>query len=116
MFSRTITRSTPSKRLPSPGMDRHGRTQAYRSNARRSATLTLLKPEPTGVVTGPLRAVPVSRTESRTRSGSGVPSASMTLAPASWTCQSMSTPLAATTSRIAAEISGPMPSPGMSVT
>jgi len=35
--------------------------------------LTLRKPDPTGVVIGPLRAILLRRIESRTRSGSGVP-------------------------------------------
>ena len=39
----------------------------------------------TGVVIGPLSAVPVLRTERTTRSGNGVPSRSTTAAPAGWT-------------------------------
>ena len=45
--------STSRKREPSPGCDRQGRTQAYRSKCLRRATLTLRKPVPTGVVMGP---------------------------------------------------------------
>src|SRR5205809_367518 len=45
---------------------------------------------------GPFRAVRVARIESRTRSGSGVPSASITAAPARWTSHSAATPVAAT--------------------
>ena len=40
----------------------------------------------------------------------------MTSAPASWTSQSSSTPVASRTRRVASAISGPVPSPGMSVT
>ncbi len=56
VFSRTITRSTLSKRVFTPGMLRIGRTAAYRFNVRRSATFTELKPLPIGVVHGPLSA------------------------------------------------------------
>jgi hypothetical protein len=61
-----------------PGIVRAGRTAANRSSSVRSATLTLRKPVPTGVVIGPFRATRDERIASRTCSGSGVPSASMT--------------------------------------
>ena len=116
MFSRTMTRSTSRKREPSPGCDRQGRTQAYRSKCLRRATLTLRKPVPTGVVMGPLIATLVSATASSTCWGSGVPNSSMTPAPASWTFQLIWTPVASTTRRIACVISGPIPSPGIRTT
>ena len=75
----------------------------------------LRKPEPTGVVTGPLMAMPVWAMESSTCCGSGVPCSSMTPAPAFTTFQSMSTPAAAMTRCMQEVISGPMPSPGMRV-
>ena len=82
----------------------------------RSATLTERKPAPTGVVIGPLMATFVALTEAMTSSGSGVPRRSITAAPASWRSQAIGTPLAAITVSRAAVSSGPVPSPGMSVT
>ena len=73
----------PAKRLGTPASDFAGRRQAYRSSATRRATLTERKPEPTGVVIGPLMATFVARTDSTTSSGSGVPRRSSTAAPAS---------------------------------
>ena len=116
VFSRTITRSMSRYREPSPGCDRQGRTQAYRSNSLRRATLTLRKPVPTGVVMGPLMATLVARTASSTCSGRGVPYSPITPAPASCTFQLIWTPVASTTRRMALVISGPMPSPGISTT
>ena len=82
----------------------------------RRPTFTLRKPEPTGVVMGPLMATLVSLTESMTACGSGVPYFSMTSAPASTSIHSICTPVAATATLVAAMISGPIPSPGMQVT
>src|ERR687895_1451292 len=73
-------------------------------------------PEPTGVVVGPLIAMPRSRMESSVRSGSGLPSSSWTSMPASWKSHSNSTPVASSTRRVASASSGPVPSPGMKVT
>ena len=50
-----------------------GRTLAYSSSAWRRLTLTERKPPPTGVVMGPLMAIPLRRIDSTTRSGSGSP-------------------------------------------
>src|SRR5437879_10919906 len=87
------------------------------SSSLRRATLTERKPPPTGVVIGPLSATPVSRIASRTSGGSGFPPClSITSAPASRTSQSNSTPVASRTRRVASVNSGPVPSPGMSVT
>src|SRR5437870_3732856 len=80
------------------------------------ATLTLRKPVPTGVVIGPFSATRVVRMDSRTCSGSGVPYSAITFSPACWTSQSNSTPVASRTRTLASEISGPTPSPGISVT
>ena len=104
------------KRLGTPGSDFAGRRQAYRSSATRKATLTERKPEPTGVVMGPLMATFVDRTDSTTSSGSGAPPRSIATAPASWRSQTIGTPLAAITVSRAVASSGPVPSPGMSVT
>ncbi len=115
VFSRTTTRSTSVKRTAMPGSVAAGRTAANRSSSCRSATFTLRKPVPTGVVMGPFRAVLVVSIERKTRSGSGVPSRPITPAPASWRSHSTSTPLADRTDRAASATSGPMPSPGISV-
>src|SRR3954453_16693501 len=89
---------------------------AYRSNSLRSATLIERWPEPTGVVVGPFSAMPRSRIDSSVRSGSGLPSSSKTSMPAGCSSHSNSTPVASSTRRVASAISGPVPSPGMSVT
>ena len=99
-----------------PFIDRAGRTFAYRPSAWRSVTLTDRKPSPIGVVIGPFRATRLRRIESRTCSGSGVPYSAMTASPASTTSQSNATPEASRTRRVASASSGPMPSPGISVT
>src|SRR5689334_18720206 len=112
-----ITRSTFSNRVRTPGYVLQGRTWAYMSSSLRSATLTERKPPPTGVVIGPFSAVPTSRTASRTSGGSGLPPClSITSAPASRTSHSNSTPVPSSTRRVASVSSGPVPSPGMSVT
>ena len=102
--------------MGTPGSDRDGRTAANRSSFCLSVTFTLRNPAPTGVVIGPFNATRERRMDSSTRSGSGVPSPSITPAPASCTSHSTSTPVAATTSRAASATSGPIPSPGTSVT
>ena len=73
MFSRTMIRSTSSKRVRTPSYDLHGRTCAYMSSSFRRPTLTERKPPPTGVVIGPLSATPFSRIESSVSWGSGLP-------------------------------------------
>ena len=78
--------------------------------------MTERKPEPTGVVIGPLRATPLARIDSITRSGSGVPSVAIVASPASCTSQSKPIPVASSTVLAASASSGPIPSPGMSVT
>jgi hypothetical protein len=69
VFSRTMTRSTPSKRETTPGRFCTGRRFAYKSSAFRSPTLTLANPVPIGVVTGPFSATLVRRIESMSSTG-----------------------------------------------
>ena len=83
VFSRTMTRSTFSNRERTLGRFATGRRFAYRSSAFRSPTLTLVKPSPTGVVTGPFSATLLRRTESMSSSGSGDPYFSRASTPAS---------------------------------
>ena len=78
--------------------------------------MTLRKPVPTGVVIGAFRATLVRRHDSITLSGTGVPSFAMTSTPASWTSQSIATPVASMHSCVASASSGPTPSPGIRVT
>src|SRR5215831_6740312 len=65
---------------------------------------------------GPLSAILLRRTDSRTLSGSGVPSFSMTSTPASTSSHSKLTPVASMHFRAAAASSGPIPSPRIRVT
>src|SRR3712207_4659537 len=62
----------------------------------------------------------VCRIDSSVSGGSGVPADSMTSTPACWTSQWKAEPLvaaaASSTRRVASVSSGPVPSPGMSVT
>src|SRR5690606_23518604 len=82
----------------------------------RSWTLTLLKPLPTGVVTGPFRAILLRLMDARTESGSGVPSDSTDAAPMeSHRSQEKFIPVASSTLNVASVTSGPIPSPGISV-
>src|SRR6188472_2380454 len=90
--------------------------QAYRSSSLRRSTLTLRKPEPTGVVVGPLMPTPVRLIDSSVRSGKGLPSSAYTSSPAGCSSQANSTPVASSTRRVASASSGPVPSPGMKVT
>ena len=113
VFSRTITRSTPSCRVGTPGRDRAGRMAANRSRSCRSATLTLRNPPPTGVVIGPLIATRQSRIASSVCSGSSAPSVSRAPAPAGISIHSIPTSAASSTTLVAAATSGPIPSPAM---
>ena len=71
---------------------------------------------PTGVVIGPFSAMRVALIDSSVASGSRAPSDSRAPAPATWGIHSMPTSAASSTRVHAAETSGPIPSPGMSVT
>src|SRR5213592_3485091 len=87
------------------------------SSSLRSPTLTERKPPPTGVVIGPFSATPFRRIDSRVAGGSGLPAfSSITSVPACSTSQSNATPVASSTRRVASVSSGPVPSPGISVT
>ena len=74
MFSRTITMSVSGKRVRTPSYALQGRMHAYRSSSLRSSTLTERKPDPTGVVVGPLMPTPLRLIDSSVRSGNGLPS------------------------------------------
>jgi len=119
MFSRTTMKSMPSPayRVGTPGIWRAGRMLAYVSNSLRSVTLALFSPKPTGVSSGPLSATRVRAMESAVSRGTPVVSPRRkTSAPASASSQVIATPTASMMRRVAAVISGPTPSPGMSVT
>src|SRR5690242_21854348 len=69
---------------------------------------------------GPLMATLLALTDASVSGGSGVPAVSMTSTPACWTAQSNDEPAVAAaasrTRRVASVNSGPVPSPGISVT
>ena len=69
-----------------------------------------------GVSIGPFRATPFSRIDESARAGNTSPVRSNARTPISWTSQRTSTPVAMTTRRAASTTSGPIPSPGISVT
>ena len=92
-----------------------GRTFAYSLNSSRSRTFTDRKPPPTGVVSGPLSARRVRRMLSSSAGGSGSPVAAMAAMPPCCVSQTNGAPAAARTATTASVISGPMPSPGISV-
>ena len=99
-----------------PGRFHTGRRFAYRSSALRSPTLTLVKPSPIGVVTGPLSATLFRRMDSRSVGGQRVPRAlerddARHRAVPSRSRRRPPRGCGAT----ASVTSGPMPSPGMSV-
>ena len=71
---------------------------------------------PIGVVIGPFSATPLRLIDSSVSSGRGVPASSITSTPACRTSHSKSTPVASRTRRAASVSSGPVPSPGISVT
>src|SRR5439155_590582 len=67
------------------------------------------------VVSGPLRPTLLRRIESSAAFGNGSPCFCSAGRPMSCTSHSMATPVASIARRVAATISGPVPSPGMSV-
>src|SRR5688500_18532184 len=115
VFSRTITRSTPSYFEATDGMFQTGRRLVNRSSAFRRPTCTLVNPPPTGVVTGPLSATLLRRIESSSSSGSVEPWRSSASTPARWDSHSTCRPALSRILTTAPLTSGPMPSPGMSV-
>jgi hypothetical protein len=116
VFSRITTRSTLPCRVGTPESDLAGRTAANRSSSWRSATLMLRNPEPTGVVMGPLMATRDSRIDFSVSSGRRSPCSARATEPAWRSVHSMPETVASRTCRAAADTSGPMPSPGISVT
>src|SRR3954466_11436483 len=93
-----------------------GRMLAYRSKLLRSATLIERYPSPTGVSSGPLRAMRVRLMESSVSSGIGSPYLATADMPATCSSHSMSAPAASRSRTVARLIDGPMPSPGIRVT
>src|ERR1043166_6157315 len=73
------------------------------------------KPVPIGVVTGPLSATLFRRIESSTSCGSGSPKREIASEPTKYFSHSMSTPAHSRMDTTLAVTSGPMPSPGSSV-
>ena len=118
-FSRTMTRSTPRPEYGvfTPGISRTGRTFAYVSNSLRSVTFALFSPNPTGVSSGPFNATRVRVIESIVSDGTpeGRPFLK-TSAPASCVSHSIGAPTASRIRWAAITHSGPIPSPGISVT
>ena len=113
-----MIRSTPSYRARVlPGIDRTGRTHANSSSDCRKRTLTLRQPPATGVCSGPLMAIRLRRIDSIASSGSGESPWSTAVLPATTGSHSIRPPVTKSTARtIALLTSGPMPSPGRSVT
>ena len=100
-----------------PGSSRTGRMFANVSKSLRSVTLADFSPKPTGVPSGPLSTTRVLLIESIV--SCGTPEAMPCLntrSPACRSIQSMPTPVALTISTAAATHSGPIPSPGITVT
>src|SRR5258708_81836 len=115
VFSRSMTRTTPWKRLSTPGRFLTGRRLEKRSRALRNPTFTLVNPSPIGVVTGPFKATLLRATDSRSCGGSDWPKRLNAMTPASWGSQSISTPATVRMRTTAAVTSGPIPSPGIRV-
>ena len=116
VFSRTVIRSTPDgKRDLVFGKLLAGRTLAYRSKRLRNSTLIELKPSPTGVVSGDFNAMRFLRMESMVAAGSSSPCFSSAAKPASANSYCRPSCIASSTCRVASMISGPMPSPRMTV-
>src|SRR5216683_2390689 len=72
-------------------------------------------PVPSSVVSGPFRPTLFRRMESSALFGNGSPSFCIAGTPISWMSHSIATPVASMARRVAATISGPVPSPGMRV-
>src|SRR5712691_5890935 len=92
-----------------------GRRFENSANAFRNPTLTLVNPPPTGVVSGPFSATLFREIDSSSSAGSVVPCFSTADAPARCGSHSTSRPAVSTILTTALVISGPMPSPGISV-
>src|SRR6185503_4986831 len=92
-----------------------GRRFANSSSAFRSPTFTLANPPPTGVVSGPFNATLLRAIDSSSVGGSVDPCFSMAEAPARCGSHSTSRPAVSRILTTALVISGPMPSPAISV-
>src|SRR5207237_1033371 len=123
VFSRKITMFTFSGCLTGEGTPLKyctGRKQTKRSSSCRSATLSERIPPPTGVVNGPLIPIRYSRNASTVSSGSHSSNLSFAVCPANtsnhaiffFPVYAFST-AASNTRTLAAQISGPVPSPRM---
>src|SRR3546814_19204593 len=109
-------RSTPDgKRDLVLGNDLAGRTLAYRSKRLRNSTLIEEKPPPTGVVSGLFRATRFLRIESMVAAGSNSPDLSSATRPASANSYCRPTSSASSTCSVASMLSGPIPSPRLTV-
>src|SRR5258707_963027 len=92
-----------------------GRRFANSSSAFRSPTFTLVNPPPTGVVSGPFNATLFRAIASSSVAGSVDPCFSTAEAPARCGSHSTSSPAVSRILTTALVISGPTPSPGISV-
>ncbi len=116
MVSRATTRSTPGALRATPAKLRSSRSCVCTPRRWRSSRLGDLNPL-IPVVTGPLSAAPFRSTDATTSAGTGsVEPCSSAGKPTRWRSHSISTPVASMTRQAAATTSGPMPSPGISVT
>src|SRR5580692_1988793 len=119
VFSRTITTSTPSKCDFTPGKFFTGRRFAYNSRLLRNATFTLGAPPAIAVAIGPFSATLFVRTDSIAAVFSTAPFTvllSVFSARAPSSSHSIFTPVASKICLVAADTSGPIPSPGNNVT
>ena len=80
-----------------------------------SSMYVYMQPSPTNVVSGPFRANPLRRIDSKSSSDRGFPAFSKDRIPASYLSYSNRTPVASSTRTVESMLSGPIPSPGMTV-
>src|ERR1039458_2166697 len=106
----------PGYRVGICGRLRIGRKFAKSSKRRRSSTLMLEKPPPMGVVTGPFSPTRVRSMDSESSFGMYSLYFSKASAPAAKLSHSNLTPVASSMRTVAWITSGPIPSPGISVT
>src|SRR5579859_29008 len=111
-----MTKSTFSKGVRMPGSFFTGRKLAYKFSALRNATLMLRWPTPIGVVRGPFKPTRVRMIAFTTGSASVSSCRRPTMGLASISSQVISAPAAASRRTVARDTSGPIPSPGISVT
>ncbi len=111
-----MIKSTPGYRVSSPGKFLMGRKFAYNSNFLRRVTLIDGNPPPTGVVTGPFSATRFRSIDATSSLGMYSPCFSNAPAPAANRSHANCTPVASRIRTTASVTSGPIPSPGISVT